>query len=611
MSLTKVKGAVWDSKDNGLGVNVKDYGAVGDGVTDDTAAIQAALDYAATNGKEVYCSGGDTYKITTLLVKNGTKSFTSNGAVLVPLGSTNPSNLTTEAVIVLQGDLTGGAAVDDCIIGLEIDMQNGDRTAILGDGCTACTFVNNRIYGFTNDAANNHRGIRLQEGPTRNRITNNEIVGYSSPTQRGMLIDIWASLTGLPSFGGFFTGTVSTATSPADRNIISENILTNGSYAVNMQGCEHTVVSNNIMHNQNHRGMWVGNASWYNTISDNIITTFASSAVLLGYGACHNLVSNNHCRNEGAHGVGGEAVININTGSSYNLIIGNHLDAPLNYSVYISTDSSNNVIDGNYSKNAYVACFAVENDLISTRPTNNFYSRPNYEDPTLLDPPNSTSWTYNDLENTIFQNNVIHSGYAGRVPPAFFISQIENDLIGATATKLTGVTLKNNTVLTNINMGYGVCIYEHVAAQLTKVKAIGNSWPEEMVASTLDFTGMNTISATIDMRDVGLIYSKNNGVLDDLIGATPITFTDADATPDVSTWEFFNFANTAATDVTDFDGGYDGQEIMLRGDPNTTIKYNSALIRTKGAVDVVIGSSNNLIRFKLLGSIWFEMWRNF
>ena len=49
MALTKVKGSVWDSKDNGLGINVKDFGAVGDGTTNDYDAIIAARDYALTN----------------------------------------------------------------------------------------------------------------------------------------------------------------------------------------------------------------------------------------------------------------------------------------------------------------------------------------------------------------------------------------------------------------------------------------------------------------------------------------------------------------------------------------------------------------------------------
>lgn len=51
-------------------VSVKDFGAVGDGVTDDTATMQAAIDYAVANGRDLFIPDG-TY-IVNQLVYNST-----------------------------------------------------------------------------------------------------------------------------------------------------------------------------------------------------------------------------------------------------------------------------------------------------------------------------------------------------------------------------------------------------------------------------------------------------------------------------------------------------------------------------------------------------------
>jgi hypothetical protein len=60
MALTKVKGSVWDGIDNFFSANVKDYGAIGDGATDDTTAIQAAITAVEqSNGGYVYFPAGE------------------------------------------------------------------------------------------------------------------------------------------------------------------------------------------------------------------------------------------------------------------------------------------------------------------------------------------------------------------------------------------------------------------------------------------------------------------------------------------------------------------------------------------------------------------------
>jgi len=94
MSLTKVTYAMIE----GASVNVLDYGATGDGTTDDTAAIQAAIDYASSleNGGSVIIPNADEfYSISTLEAKDNVTVIVPNRATRIVCDKATGSFLDT------------------------------------------------------------------------------------------------------------------------------------------------------------------------------------------------------------------------------------------------------------------------------------------------------------------------------------------------------------------------------------------------------------------------------------------------------------------------------------------------------------------------------------
>jgi hypothetical protein len=90
----------WSSKLKDI-VSVKDFGAVGDGVTNDTAAIQAAIDYANTNSKLLVFPTAS-YAVTSLTTYSYSKIDGQN-STLIQISGTNPLiNQTIETVYQFQ-----------------------------------------------------------------------------------------------------------------------------------------------------------------------------------------------------------------------------------------------------------------------------------------------------------------------------------------------------------------------------------------------------------------------------------------------------------------------------------------------------------------------------
>ena len=135
-------------------VNVKDFGAKGDGVTDDTDAIQAALN-AATNGGVVYFPQG-TYSVTAVNIPNGVSCVDFNNSKIVKASRLNVCirfdfchDLTLKNVIMrdLNGDNHGGflrgeGLYNFCLLNANIYNSTVDNGVT---GCWAVTLSGENI----------------------------------------------------------------------------------------------------------------------------------------------------------------------------------------------------------------------------------------------------------------------------------------------------------------------------------------------------------------------------------------------------------------------------------------------------------------------------------
>jgi hypothetical protein len=139
-------------------VSVKDFGAVGNGITDDTAAIQAAINSLSTTGGKVYLPA-NTYKITAPLTntKSGVSLFGDGSAATIISNSQtgdaivfgNGTDELTQCQITgikIQGSATSGRGFYGKIFGSQCTLNdvyiNSGSVGIQLDSCYVSKYYN-------------------------------------------------------------------------------------------------------------------------------------------------------------------------------------------------------------------------------------------------------------------------------------------------------------------------------------------------------------------------------------------------------------------------------------------------------------------------------------
>lgn len=436
-------------------VTPEDFGAVGDGSTNDTTALQEAIDYASGNNLSVELI--KQYSISSVRIKNGLQSLT--GGKLIAR---------TQGVNMLEFDCAalGGTPVTGCrIANIEMVLDAGPLYAVKGEDCTYCVFENNYLHNTTN-TTDSIFGISLKTS-SNNKIVNNTVV-LDYRHNGGQPIELYSP--GVDAYWGYFanaTGNITPTADPCEYNIIEGNRVYGGLQGIAIQGSNHNVISGNSIEAARDRGI-LCIASVRNTVSNNNIRDCGSSGIHFAYGCTQNLIEGNSVTNLNASG--GEAGLQAYVGCGGNSFIGNNVVTNANYGIYIGVSSSFNVVANNRIQNYGIAGICVQSDWFGSG-GQGVYGRPNYGAPV------GTKWAFTDTIGTSIKSNYI--GDAANVGNDCGIALIQLHSADGVLTnyKVTNVDVTDNKIQTS-GLTHNLYVFEDIPAGVANCNLIGNTFSD-------------------------------------------------------------------------------------------------------------------------------------
>lgn len=412
MALTKVNNRMID----GSSFNVLDYGAVGDGLTDDTTSIQAAINAANTAGGGSVCFPSGTYLISSTLNGNDDIHLYADGNARIK------SNISG----------TGGAIIkfldksNFSVKGLEIEgLNDASATAERGidvrsetntiNSCTNFDISDNRIY-------NCYTGIKMGITPSASTVegmvSNGRVYSNYIENSKSFGIVHFAGVALVTTSGNVIKGSDSVGISVEDRSTasthstpcrtisVSDNVITDvkstsikceGSFGISIVGntLRNGGSASEGTNNTDGKGIALRTISQdpagigdVNTVSGNSIIRFRQYGIqLIGVENC--VVSSNTIKDIGIYRSGSDdnsarciqlefsAANSGNQGANNNLISNNVLHQD-NGSALINAFMTVN--DANCTSNKFVQNSLIDNsgdsinELTDSGTSTEFYS---------------------------------------------------------------------------------------------------------------------------------------------------------------------------------------------------------------------------------------------
>lgn len=380
-------------------VSVKDYGAVGDGTTDDTTAIQAALD---SGYKHIYFPDDTAYLCGALTISSD-EMIVFGKAQLNLADNTNDSMFTVsgQRVIIdglrMFGNKSNQSATSNAvkITASNVKIKNVKMGTFYSNGIYSAnnygTVVRSNVFYdcydyailIENDTPSTVGGGHLIEG--------NEIVinsGLVGDTNGGIKVtgDGYAQ-NGFMNRSRISNNKVQLPASPTDTTAacieitglgryssIVGNTTISGAIGISVSDSDYTTVSSNTMYGASNYGIKLESSSFCslsgNTIEGADITIRGIETFKNSTNSIHNVISNNTINNTSG------TSLYINNDSDYAVISGNSVRNPVgvaldvNYSDYVSI--TGNTIDGESTGTKAVVLDTCTKTAVSGNSFSNF-----------------------------------------------------------------------------------------------------------------------------------------------------------------------------------------------------------------------------------------------